>query len=167
MNPNTKKFTIIPPVITSNRYYMDNPVRVTVGSCLQKRKAVYQMAVYFRREFGYDFVQYGYEGDEDDIKHVAFLWIPLDHHCSVYGNVPCVGATCFRWREWSNIPHGWAMQWIWMHPYFRGKGLLKSAWPKFKEEFGEFICEPPLSPAMELFLKKYAKSQWEFLCEQG
>ncbi len=46
------------------------------------------------------------------------------------------------------------MQWIWFHPYFRRQGLLTEAWPKFKEEFGNFCCEPPLSDAMETFLSK-------------
>jgi hypothetical protein len=48
-------------------------IRVTIRSPKRLRKAVYLCAAYFRREFHYDFVQYGLDGDEDDPDHVAFV----------------------------------------------------------------------------------------------
>jgi hypothetical protein len=78
-------------------------IRVTIRSPKRLRKAVYLCAAYFRREFHYDFVQYGFDGDEDDPDHVAFLWVPSGtglhllapparscRHCNVAGF--CAGA---------------------------------------------------------------------------
>lgn len=119
---------------------------VTMRSPLPYRRAVYELAVCFRREFEYDFVQYGYEGKEDDPDARAFLWIePIDDIA--------IGGCCFRWRDWSDAPPGWALQWIWLHPYRRGHGLLTKAWPIFKKHFGEFVVERPLSYGMQSFLR--------------
>lgn len=60
-----------------------NPIKVTAKSPKTYRKAVYRIAQFFRREFEYDCVQYGYEGEETDPNHVAFLWIhPEAQHFS-------------------------------------------------------------------------------------
>jgi len=133
----------------------DDPARVTWKSPAPLRRAVYRLARYFQREFRYDFVQYGYEGREDDPDAVAFLWphveaVPGDDRFSF----PVVGACCFRWRDWSDAPASWAFQWAWLHPYFRRRGLLSGAWPAFRAEFGGFVVEPPLSDAMAAFLRK-------------
>jgi len=40
-----------------------------------------------------------------------------------------------------------------MHPFYRKRGLLTRAWPRFREYFGNFHLEPPISDAMESFLK--------------
>lgn len=123
---------------------------VTARSPKLFRQAVEQMAYYFRREFGYDFVQYSSE--EKDDGHRAYLWVlpeTLEN-----GKVKAVGACCFRWREWEDAPASYALQWIWLHPHERRKGRLTQAWPYFQERFGKFIPEPPLSPAMKRFLLK-------------
>jgi len=149
------------PLITSKEK-ITNPRRVDTRSPKPHRKAVFQMALYFKREFKYDSLQYGYDGNETDELHVAYLWIHPDFiNFSDEFRVPCIGATCFRWRKWKDTPPGWAMQWIWLHPYFRRKGLLKASWPKFKEEFPDFICESPLSESMISFLKKMGPSKLE------
>jgi hypothetical protein len=54
---------IICPLISGNHLF--NPIKVTAKSPKTYRKAVYRIAQFFRREFKYDFVQYGYEGEED------------------------------------------------------------------------------------------------------
>jgi hypothetical protein len=131
--------------------------RVTAQSALPLRRAVFQCARYFRHEMRYDFIQYGQDGRETDPDHVAFLW-PDPQALRFAGNddvlVPAVGAGCFRWRQWQDAPHGWALQWLWLHPYQRRQGLLTAAWPAFRDEFGDFVCEPPLSDAMKGFLAK-------------
>jgi GNAT superfamily N-acetyltransferase len=51
---------------------------------------------------------------------------------------------------------GWRMRWVWIHPFWRGKGILAKEWPRFVELFGaDFFPEPPLSVAMRAFLKKH------------
>jgi hypothetical protein len=98
-------------------------------------------------------VQYGYEGREENPGDVAFLWPHQEAADS--GDeflVPMVGACCFRWREWQDAPDGWALQWAWFHPWHRRRGLLSRSWPAFRQEFGAFLVEPPLSEAMAVFL---------------
>jgi hypothetical protein len=121
------------------------------------RRAVEWIAHYFRREFGYDFVQYSVDerdedpGERDDSRDRAFLWAnptTLDGR----GTVEAVGACCFRWRDYEDAPPGFALQWVWLHPYCRDRGTLTTAWPDFRERFGDFIVETPLSRAMASFL---------------
>lgn len=129
-----------------------SPLRVDWKSPITHRKAVWKLARFFRREFGYDFTQYGYGGKDDDVDHVAYLWCPLD--CMLVGwRTHCIGATCFRKREETGKM---AMQWIWLHPFFRRQGLLSAAWPRFVKEHGEFDVEGPLSEAMEAFLREWS-----------
>jgi hypothetical protein len=138
------------------RLYADQGVRrpddlwcVTTRSPLKVRRAVWQFASYFRREFRYDVVQYGFQGQETDTSARAYLWDLVDagdvaHHA--------IGACCFRWREDSDSHPGWALQWIWLHPFERGQGHLTRAWPYFRARFGDFDVESPVSTAMASFL---------------
>jgi hypothetical protein len=127
---------------------------VLPGSPRTWRRAVYRMAQFFKWEGGYDFTQYGYDGQEDDWAP-AFVW----HRGELDGerwSDTAFGACCFRWREWTDAPPGWALQWIWLHPYERSHGHLTAAWPFFRARFGDFLVEPPLSRAMKGFLAKQA-----------
>lgn len=138
---------IVAPLIRGTR--LPPVLRVVVDSPRAHRLAVYRLADCCRREMDYA-LQYGYDGDEDDPDHVAFLWV----HPEAAGlgwefRVPCVGATCFRLRD-----EGWAMQWVWMHPFYRRQGLLSDAWSELVVEFGAFAVEGPVSAAMKGFLAK-------------
>ncbi|MDA8084066.1 MAG: hypothetical protein M0024_10460 [Nitrospiraceae bacterium] len=145
---------IIAPLISVNEPFT-NPLEVTYKSAKQHRKAVYKIARFFKKEFQYDFVQYGYDGDEKDELHCAFLWIdPGTVELATEFRVPCVGATCFRWRSNADDSPLWVMDWIWIHPFYRRKGLLTAAWPQFRDRFKDFVCERPLSEAMKKFLLK-------------
>lgn len=129
--------------------------RVKYLEPISLRKAIYQFATYFRREFQYDFVQYSIEPEPNygDKNTWAYLiGEPLyDHRLGSYG------ACCFRWRDkWTNLEPHWALQWIWIHPYKRNNGLLSKYWPFLEEKFGNFMVEDPLSKAMEYFLKNRA-----------
>ncbi len=125
---------------------------VTPESPLVLRRRVERFAQYFRREFRYDFQQF--TASEKPEK-------PYAAHLFTNGTVSYprvwVGACCFRWREFKGIEPRWAMQWMWLHPYFRGKGILSRAWDKFHELYGNFFCEPPFSPTMSAFLLKRGK----------
>lgn len=118
-------------------------------SPLSHRRAVETMAVYFRREFRYDFVQYIATEELDDEETLAFFW--ADGH---FGGYSVIGGCCFRWREWENCDSWWAMQWIWLHPYFRRRGYLSRSWDLFTAMFAPFGVEPPLSESMSRFLSK-------------
>jgi len=144
---------IVAPLISPNEA-IRGPIRITIDSPKQYRKAVFKIASFFRREFGYA-LQYGYDGNEDDEHHVAFLWVhPEADGRAMSFRVPCVGAAVFRQRfAKKELPPVYALQWVWFHPYWRRKGLLSSHWAALRQEFGNFQCEPPLSPAMQGFLQ--------------
>ena len=127
----------------------NNVVPVCGRSRMRLRKIVLDMAIYFRREFGYDVVPWTTDEDALDTEHRpnAFLFYAEPS----VGGIG-VGATCFRWRE-----SYWAMQWAWMHPYARNHGLLSAVWPFFRSIYGEFDMEKPLSKAMEGFLAKQSR----------
>jgi len=119
---------------------------------LNLRREVERFAIYFRREFSYDFQQFvATEKPKNHEKpYAAYLFInEQNHHPRVW-----VGGCCFRWREYQDVGARWAAQWMWLHPYYRNKGILSSAWDRFHELHGKFICEPPFSPAMKAFLHK-------------
>jgi hypothetical protein len=123
---------------------------VTGQSPISTRRCVEQIARYFRREFRYDFVQYSAEHPKSDTR--AYIWHP-QYYAGEQETV--IGAAYFCWREWSDADPGWALAWIWFHPYERRKGRLSSAWDYFRLRFGDFFVEPPLSAAMEAFLRKH------------
>ena len=112
------------------------------------RKPVLQLARYFQLEMATDFVPYSTEQHSD--KNTAFLIGFKSDENLQFG----IGALFFRWQEWSDVPAGYSLEWVWVHPFFRHRGLLSKAWPKFVERFGEFHVSPPYSPSMKEFLNK-------------
>lgn len=129
-----------------------------IGSCYLVDKdqpesvcrAVEKLSHYFKREFHYDYNQYtAYEDKESKLVR-AYIWIDSD-----WEDTFAVGACGFRFLGDVNQIKNWSFQWGWFHPYYRNRGLLSAAWPSFVKKFGkDFHVEPPISKAMEDFLKK-------------
>lgn len=115
------------------------------------RHAMYKIALYFKREFRYDFVQYSMN-EEDDENHKAFLFYDNIYYldkCFPYGGF------VMRYRtQYKDLVPFWALQWIWIHPYKRSNGLLQEIWPWLIERFGLFIVEGPYSRQMKFFLRR-------------
>ncbi|GEO84649.1 MULTISPECIES: C2H2-type zinc finger protein [Alphaproteobacteria] len=105
-----------------------------------KRKEVYERARMFRREFGYDFVQWSVEDDTDA---VGFLFSDEE------GRI--VGACAFRPQQ-EGMGRAWRLDWIWLRPGSRRSGRLGRQWERFRQRFGVFDIEPPVSEAMKAFL---------------
>ncbi|QRG07161.1 hypothetical protein EZH22_01560 [Xanthobacter dioxanivorans] len=119
---------------------------VSHSSARWKHKEIYQRALAFQREFRYDFVQWlSPKGDKDPNVHGFLFAGPGD---------VIAGACAFRLREHEGRTW-WGLQWVWVAPKFRCSGLLSSRWPMFREKFGSFVVESPLSKAMQGFLAKH------------
>lgn len=147
-----RRFAVIQP--KPNRRLTDALVRnqdarwVTARSPKWKRQAVYERAVEFKREFRYDFVQWSLDA-RDDPGAVGFLF------SDEQGRI--VGACSFRRQQAPSI-RGWRLDWIWICPDARRCGHLSRHWARFVQRFGIFDIEPPISDAMQSFLRKHAKS---------
>jgi hypothetical protein len=109
-------------------------------------KQVGQFAQYMQRELHYDFPLFDLDGPADGV--AAYL--------AGYGRA-WVGACAFR--ETSGAGSGtaalWLLEWIWLHPYVRRRGLLTRAWPSLSQTHGDFLLLDPLSDTM----RKFAKAQ--------
>lgn len=56
------------------------------------------------------------------------------------------------------------LDWIWLHPFERGRRLMNLAWSDLEAAYGnDFLIQPPLSHAMRGFLKKRGidRERWE------
>ncbi len=147
-----------PSYLINDRYTIQLPrsvrgidqslVAVRRFSPLIHRRAVERFAYYFKREFRYDFPQFEAEDVTDDYR----AWLFASHDYSAEWRP--FGAACFRYRRYEGGDKPvWALQWIWLHPYFREGGHLKKAWPLFIKALGEPVdVEPPYSRAMVAFL---------------
>lgn len=49
----------------------------------------------------------------------------------------------------------WRLQWVWVRPARRRRGLLAARWGAFLIEFGDFWIETPLSRAMKRFVVRH------------
>lgn len=121
------------------------PELVTPQSPLWMHKAVYQRAVYFRREFHYDFVQWA--GSEREKNHHPQARGHLFSSKEGGAEGTIIGA-CGFWHD----DDGWRLQWVWLCPPARRTGALSHRWPGFLELYGDFWVEQPLSDAMRQFL---------------
>lgn len=146
--PSVRTTMIHTPV---NQWPCDGLYNVYENSPKSIKNAVYKIAQYFRREFRYDFVQYAQEEDFTEDESQIFIWT----HREYTTNEVVIGAARFNWRKWKDAPDGWALSWVWIHPFEREKGRLSNSWPIFKKKFGDFFVEPPLSNAIRHFMKKH------------
>jgi hypothetical protein len=123
---------------------------VTCDSPEWKHTEMYHRALAFKREFHYDFIQWkSREGDEDPDVH-GYLFT------TEKGEI--VGACTFRNRSDDRAIKKWGLQWIWLCPRERRKGHLARRWSAFRQQFGDFFVEPPVSEDMQAFLHKHGDS---------
>lgn len=128
------------------------PTLVRAQSAAWKHREMYERARAFKREFHYDFMQWGSERKDDDPDVHGFLLDLPDGRIA--------GACAFRLRTFSDgrAPR-WGLQWVWIAPQFRRSGVLARRWLGLRERFGEFRVEGPVSPAMQAFLAKRGESR--------
>jgi hypothetical protein len=121
---------------------------VLSNSPIELRRAVRTLARYFKNELGYDDSGYrtnlGPETEAWLLTTVAY-W-PAGRSGDV--NRRAIGHALFRQDE-----DGWRLENVWIHPYFRRRGLLSAAWPVFVQRYGHFPSEKPWSDAMAAFLQ--------------
>lgn len=127
----------------------DHMLRVDPTSGLWRHKEIFWRARCFKMEFQYDFTQWQLPPSVDWAAR-GFLFAD---DTGTFGAGALVGACAFRWQEWADAPHSWSLRWVWLAPKVRRKGILSRKWPYFRERFGDFHIEQPLSDAMSAFLQ--------------
>ena len=64
-----------------------------------------------------------------------------------------IGAAAFESVSYTDGAERIMLQYCWLHPFYRGQGLLKKVWPQFEQKFGAFRVSCPRTAAMMAFLK--------------
>lgn len=127
-----------------------DPHIVDQNSYTWKHKYMYRFARLIKRELHFDGVMWDYYRVRSD-DYVGFLLYDQTNTQFERGSI--VGGCSFRLRRYSDHPPVWALQWIYILPEARKKGILKQWWSLFTDRFGLFDVESPLSEAMENFMK--------------
>lgn len=129
-----------------------NPEVVWVDRSSPKwlREQVYWRARVFKREFGYDMPQWEPEGRHDP-NAIGHLFIDSD--CRI------IGACCFR-PEVEDLEEGtyseqFRLDWLWLCPSARRRGILTRHWESFRARFGDFSIGGPVSEGMSAFLLRF------------
>ncbi|WP_116826505.1 MULTISPECIES: C2H2-type zinc finger protein [Pseudomonas syringae group] len=109
---------------------------------------VYERAAAFRREFGYDSIQW---------PGGSSTRAPSDWRGHLFAGPggEIAGACAFMHTTSRKAEGEWSLQWIWIAPRFRRMGLLETRWADFQQRYGDFDLEKPLSEAMVTFLWKH------------
>jgi hypothetical protein len=126
------------------------PVAVHRDSPLRVRRVVEKLARCFKGEMASDGLLY-HADERTDSRDRHYLFPADGGMYDPDADGPedtVVGAAGFRWSGGGPV-----LVWCWFHPFARGRGHLSRAWPFFKVRFKDFQLQPPLSPAMWLFLR--------------
>lgn len=139
----------------STRLDRMSPALVTRHSPLFLRNAVHRFARYFRHEMHFDSVDFDpSESASGSTPYEAWVFhSPATDRMFEDKPLPfrMFGACCFHVTE---EPARATLRWVWLHPFFRGRGHLTQAWPLFRYRYGDFDIERPLSPAMAEFVRR-------------
>lgn len=137
------------------RYEGEALLQVLPDSPVRLRREVERLAVYFRRELHYDFTQFAY--NETNANYTAYLFASRFSIPPVWA-----GACCFRPRYYDDVGRDIpSLDWIWMHPFFRREGLLRTQWNTLRQNHGDFFVGRPLSDGMRAFLRSHnGDSEW-------
>ena len=152
------KYTIQLPIIKKSIAY-GGLLDINKSSPKEYREALETIALYFKREGRFDHIQYcsnEYGSQNPEYHGFAFTESAFDameeHDLETPTRI--LGGGCFRKHK---MKEGeiWILDWVWIHPYARNRGMFTKHIEYFKSTFGEFLPEPPLSPAMHhLFFNK-------------
>lgn len=127
---------------------------VTCKSAKWLDQEIYWRARIFKKEFGYDFTQWGgtntYKNEDPRWQGHLFSISENDQPSGRIG-----GACGFYFKDFNQ----WSLAWVWVAPPYRRTGLLTQRWQSFLEHYGDFTLETPLSQGMQSFLLRYGTQQ--------
>ena len=74
-----------------------------------------------------------------------------------YQNYYAIGGICIT-KFNHKFKNQWAIQWVWIHPFTRGKGILKTIVNFLEKQYGILAVNDVLTLEMECFANKYNKN---------
>ena len=152
------KYTIILPIIKEsigNGGLLD----ITKSSPREHLEALEKLARYFKLESKYDGIQFcANEHIGTHVEYHGFVFTESAFSAMEEGDTITptrfLGGGCFRKRGPKDAEY-WCLDWVWLHPYARNKGLFSQQIKYFKETFGDFVPEAPISETMRhIYFKK-------------
>ena len=129
-----------------------NNVDVVVDKTSAKKlhKLVFERARALQRDSGYS-LQWCEDRAPSEDKFVRRV-----HAILLIEDSTPVGVVSFAWMRWTDgTPHGWRMLMAWIAEPWRRKGLLSRRWDRWRETYGEFSIERPVSRGMANFLARH------------
>lgn len=130
---------------------------------MRLRKIVETFGKYFRREMHFDFEPFqaqliDFYGQLNRAEVVLF------DAQEVSATFPiAAGAAGLSLADGHRV-----LDWIWIHPFERGRSLMPIAWADLEAAYGdEFLVRGPLSPAMRGFLTRQGVDRVRWEREQG
>ena len=145
------KFTIDAEVVEVDAY--PELLFVDKSSTTSHKDSLASLAYYFKKEMRFDHLQFDKDmyGNDD---YTGFLILKramdLVEHEDHYPSRIIGGGVFVKTNE------NFKLDWIWIHPFERNKGTLKSRWTEFQKKFGHFGVTEPLSAQMSAFLAKHS-----------
>lgn len=124
-------------------------------SPLSYRKAARRLAENFANSTHFSPAPYEAQEGEDYGPKYARDRVLLFAEATAPRRLRYFGAVGIRWKEFDDLPErGWFMTWAWFQRADQRKGHLTKAWPHILKLFPNLMPLPPLTAAMESFLKK-------------
>jgi hypothetical protein len=104
-------------------------------SSIDSRDEVFKIAEYLMKELNYDRVPYSSLEFVDE-EYKALLFTVEANELYKAGLMPyrIFGSCLFSQKEFTEDEDCWALEWIWLHPFFRNRGYLKKVLGLFRKK---------------------------------
>jgi len=121
-------------------------VPITVRSPAWLHRRLYNIARMLNREMGYFLIMWGQPARHYRDDGHGYVFTDEDGRA--------LGGCAVRWREYTNAAPNWVLQWVWVVPQYRRRGLLRRAWRMLRERHAGIFPEPPFSRGAALFFRE-------------
>lgn len=134
---------------------------ITLASPLWQKTACIQIRRYLAIECGCGF---NWDTSDDGWQDVVVLPFTEDNFHSQTGECVemLIGAAGFCY--FSDV-NAWWLSFVWIHPFFRNRKLVRSAYPEWLDRFGDFSIEMPVSKAFQAVIRKYGTDNQKKYCQ--
>ena len=143
-------FCIDAPVVEIPSY--PAVVFIDRNSEISQKNFLATIARYFKREMRFDNLQYDQSMyHNEDLTGFLFLQRAMD----LVKNENHFPSRVVGGGVFVKQGDSYELDWVWLHPFFRNRKILRGHWKQFKQRFGQFSVDSPLSAHMSNFVGKH------------